>query len=84
MASHYFPANGGTHQRGRFRFAMGPQTTGHLFEIAIGETGSGAEQDSVDGFFDREFRARPPSSRSPDAFWQDDLALGRKPRGFHR
>jgi hypothetical protein len=83
MASNYFPANRGTHLRGRFRFAMGPQTTGHLFEIGARETGGWAEQNSVGGFFDREFRARPPSSRSPDAFWQDDLALGRKPRSFH-
>jgi hypothetical protein len=84
MASHYFPDNGSTHLRGRFRFAPGPQTAGHLFEIGIDEMGGRAEQDSVAGFFDFEFRARPPSPRFPDALRHNDLALGRKPCGFHR
>jgi hypothetical protein len=64
MAPHRFPDNGGTHLRGRFRFAPGPQTAGHLFEIGIGEMGGGAEQNSVAGFFDLEFRTRPPSPGS--------------------
>jgi hypothetical protein len=62
MAPHHFPANGIAHPLGRSRFALGPQTTGHLFEIGTGETGSGTEHDSVAGFFDCEFGARPPSS----------------------
>src|ERR1035438_6208731 len=68
MASHYFPANGGAHLRGCLRFAIGPQTTGHFVEIGFGETCSGAEQNSVAGFFDCEFRSRPPGPGNTDTF----------------
>jgi hypothetical protein len=54
MASRHFPANGGAHLHGRFRFAPWPQTAGDLFEIRIGKVRHGTEQNSFPSFFDRE------------------------------
>ena len=67
MASHHFPDNSGTRLCGRFRFAREPQTVDHHFEIGIGEMDDRAKQNSITGFFDLEFRARPQTrdSRMP-------------------
>jgi len=84
MASPHFPDNGGTFLAWRFRFAAGPQTAGYLVEIRGWEMGRGAEQNPISDLFDLEFRARSPRPGIPDAFGQDDLALGRKSCRFHR
>jgi hypothetical protein len=84
MASHHFPTNGAAHLRRSFRSTPGPQTAGYLFEIGVGEMGGRPEQNSIPSFLDGEFCARPPRPRNTEALRQNDLALGRKPRGFHR
>src|ERR1035438_3152669 len=84
MTARHLPANGGAHLRERLRFALVRQAAGHLVETGIGETAGGAEQNSAAGLFDRELRPQRPRLGSTYALRQNDLPLGRKPRGFHR
>jgi len=84
MTPHHLASNGGTHLRGRFRLAFGPQTASDLVEIGFGETASGTQQYPIASFFDGELRAWAPRSRSTYGLGQDDLAFGGEPGGFHR
>jgi hypothetical protein len=84
MAPHRFPANGIMHPLGRVGLALGPQTTGHLFESGLGETGDMTDQNSTAGFLGSEFGVRPRSKGSSDSHRQRDLAIGRMPRCIHR
>src|SRR5258708_7370511 len=83
MAPNHLASNGGTHLRGRFRFAFGPQTAGDVVEIGFRETAGGTQQNSTPGFFHDELGARYPGTGSTDILGQDNLAFGGERGGFH-
>jgi hypothetical protein len=67
----------------RFRLTFGPKRANHLADIGLRETARGAEQNSIDGFFDCKFRSWAPGAGCAYALGQDHLSLGGEPRGSH-
>jgi len=75
--------DGGIHLRDRFRLALVLQTPDDVFKPRRREKRCGPEKNAIGGSFHREFGARLPPSRYPDALWENDLAFCGEPRSFH-
>jgi hypothetical protein len=52
----------GIHLDERFRLAFERKTTGHVIERGTRKAAGWAQQNSVAGLFDGEFRSRPPGA----------------------
>ncbi len=64
MTPNHLASDGGTHLRGRFRFAFGPKTAGDVVQIGFGKT-PGAQQNTIAAFYASELYVRLRGTEGP-------------------